>query len=80
MKKLLLLLMTGGLYLLHQDWWNWKKTEPLLLGFLPIGLTYHAAFSLAAALMMWVMVRFAWPAELDEMESEELRPPSPPTP
>jgi hypothetical protein len=80
MKKLLLLLMTVVLYLLHQDWWNWNKIEPLFLGFLPIGLTYHAAFSLAAALMMWVMVRFAWPAELEEMESEEPEPPSPPAP
>ena len=33
-KKLLCLLVPGA-YALHQDFWNWNKTDPLLFGFLP---------------------------------------------
>ena len=67
--KLLLSLMVGGLYLLHQDWWNWQQAEPLLFGFLPRGLAYHAAYSLLAAVMMGLLVQFAWPKELDALEA-----------
>jgi hypothetical protein len=70
MKKWLLVLLVITIYLLHQDYWNWKKTEPLVFGFLPIGLAYHAGYSVLAAFMMWLLVRFAWPKELDDMERE----------
>ena len=70
MRKWLLAVLVITVYLLHQDCWNWKKVEPLVLGFLPIGLAYHATYSLVAAGMMWVLVRFAWPKELDELEQE----------
>jgi hypothetical protein len=71
--RLLLVVMVLGIYLLHQDCWNWKKAEPLVFGFLPIGLAYHGAYSLLAAAMMWVLVKFAWPKELDAMESDDGR-------
>lgn len=35
------------LVILHHDWWFWDDGT-LLLGFLPIGLGYHALLSLAA--------------------------------
>ena len=56
-------------YLLHQDFWNWKKVEPLVFGFLPVGLAYHAAYSILATAMMAALVKFAWPKELDETET-----------
>jgi hypothetical protein len=31
---------------------------------LPVGLGYHVAFCLATALLMWLLVRFAWPEDL----------------
>ena len=65
--------MVLGIYLLHQDCWNWKKAEPLVFGFLPIGLAYHAAYSFLVAAMMWVLVKFAWPKELDALESDDER-------
>jgi hypothetical protein len=71
MKNRLLALLVITVYLLHQDCWNWKKVEPLVFGFLPIGLAYHAAYSLVAAGLMWVLVKFAWPRELDTLEREE---------
>jgi hypothetical protein len=61
------------LYALHQDGWNWDRPEPLIFGFLPVGLAYHAAYSLAAAALMGCLVRFAWPAHL-EGEAQPDRP------
>ena len=51
-QKLILTLMVLLVYALHQDFWNWKKYEPLLFGFLPVGLTYHIGYSIAASIMM----------------------------
>ena len=39
------------LALLHQDVWWWDRIDPLLFGFIPIGLTYHACVSVAAAVL-----------------------------
>jgi len=69
-KKLLLVLLLVTVYALHQDFWNWKKAEPLVFGFLPIGLAYHAGFSILAAITMAILVKFAWPAHLETTESE----------
>ena len=67
-KTVFLTLLIVVVYALHQDFWNWNKAEPLLFGFMPIGLAYHAAYSLAAAALMWVFVKFAWPAHLETVE------------
>jgi hypothetical protein len=60
-----------AVYVLHQDFWNWKKVEPLLFGFLPAGLAYHAGYSILAAVTMGILVKFAWPAHLENAESEQ---------
>ena len=44
-KVILLTLMVVAVYVLHQDFWNWKKAEPLVFGFLPMGLAYQAGYS-----------------------------------
>lgn len=78
MKKTLLGLATLALYLLHQDVWLWRSDRPLVFGFLPIGLFYHAAYCLLAALLMRLLVVHAWPAELErgvERDSEDGREP-----
>lgn len=64
-KKLLLGGMILGMYILHQDSWNWGQFEPLWLGFVPVGLTYHVVYSVLAAVMMAVLVRFAWAKHLE---------------
>lgn len=69
MKRALLVTLTAGVYLLHQDTWNWRVSDPLLFGFLPVGLWYHGAYTLAAAGLMFLLVKLAWPREL-ERESE----------
>ena len=72
-KVFLLSLLILAVYLLHQDFWNWKKTEPLVLGFLPIGLAYHAGYSVLAALLMAVLVKVAWPKHWEESHPEQPR-------
>jgi hypothetical protein len=67
-KAILLTLMLLAVYLLHQDFWNWKQAEPLIFGFLPVGLAYQAGYSVLAAIMMAVLVRFAWPKHLEDIE------------
>jgi hypothetical protein len=54
------------LYVLHQDYWLWREARPLVFGFLPIGLAYHAAFTLSISLLMALLVARAWPDHLDE--------------
>ena len=53
------------LFALHQDFWFWRAARPLVFGFLPIGLAYHAAFTLAASGMLWLLVRYFWPSHLE---------------
>lgn len=69
MKKLLLVVAVVALYILHQDIWFWRSSH-LVFGFIPIGLFYQGCFSIAASLLMWLLVTFAWPAHL-EHEVEE---------
>ncbi len=70
-KAFLLTLMVAVVYVLHEDSWNWKKADPLVFGFLPIGLAYQAGYSILAAIMMAVLVRFAWPKHLEDVEAED---------
>jgi hypothetical protein len=61
--------LAAVLFVLHHDFWWWSD-RTLILGFLPIGLAYHAAFSVAAALLWLAANRFAWPEELEAWADE----------
>lgn len=73
MKRILLVVAVIALYALHQDFWYWRTPYPLVFGFVPIGLFYQACFCVAASLLLWALVTFAWPAHL-ESEIEETEP------
>ena len=60
--KRLLYAALAVLFLLHQDFWLWNDGR-MVLG-LPVGLTYHVLYCLAAAAMMALLVKFAWPTHL----------------
>ena len=52
------------------------KTHPAVglhesFGFLPVGLFYHACYSVAAAGLMAAMVRYAWPDRLEKEAEKE---------
>ena len=58
------------LAVLHQDYWWWDSIDPLVAGFIPIGLAYHAGVSVVAALLWAMAIKFCWPDHLeDDMES-----------
>ena len=65
MTKKLLVVVVAILYILHQDIWFWRTAHPLVFGFVPIGLFYQACFSVAAAFVMWLLVKYAWPSHLE---------------
>jgi hypothetical protein len=66
MKRPLLVMTVIGVYLLHQDFWNWRDATPLVFGFLPIGLFYHLCYTLLVAVVMYLLVKHAWPAHLEK--------------
>ena len=73
MKKILLVVAVVVLYVLHQDLWFWRSSY-LVFGFIPIGLFYQGCFAIAAALLMWLLVTFAWPSHLEqEAEATDTR-------
>ena len=65
MKAALLAVLTLLLYTLHQDVWLWRTARPLVFGFLPAGLFYHAMYCVVAAAWMGVLVKMAWPTRLE---------------
>ena len=59
-----------ALYLLHKDLWNWQS--PALLCGLPVGLVYHIAFCVAMAVLMALLVKYAWPSQLEIEEDDSV--------
>ena len=57
------------LFALHQDSWNWGNTS-LVFGFLPVGLAYHAGYSITAALFWFLVSKFAWPHAIEKWADE----------
>ena len=64
-----------ALTVLHQDLWLWNTAEPLLFGFIPVGLAYHAGYSIAAAVVWGLAVLYAWPTELEAFAEERISSP-----
>jgi hypothetical protein len=72
-KVLSLTFLVLVVYALHQDFWNWTKAEPLVFGFLPVGLAYHVGYSILATITMAILVKFAWPKHLEDVQPEPPR-------
>lgn len=66
--RILLAAAIAALYALHQDIWLWRSARPLVFGFLPPGLAYHALYCVAAALLMWALTAHAWPSHLERAD------------
>jgi alpha-D-ribose 1-methylphosphonate 5-triphosphate synthase subunit PhnH len=52
------------LAILHQDVWLWTDTK-MVFGFIPMGLAYHAVYSIAAAALGALAAYHAWPHALE---------------
>ena len=59
------------LYLLHNDFWLWTDSRHVLG--LPVGLTYHLIYCLASSILMALLVRYAWPADLETGDGDGVR-------
>lgn len=57
------------LALAHQDFWNWDRTH-LYFGFLPSGLAYHTVYTLIVVVFWILMIRFAWPDDVERFAEE----------
>tara|TARA_Y100001934_G_scaffold229022_1_gene275789 strand:- start:554 stop:826 length:273 start_codon:yes stop_codon:yes gene_type:complete len=58
------------LFIAHQDFWLWAD-DTLVMGFMPIGLAYHALFSVICS-CLWALACFrTWPEELERWANEE---------
>ena len=53
------------LAVLHQDFWFWDSIDPLVFGFIPIGLAYQIGVSLAAGVLWALAVYYCWPRDVD---------------
>lgn len=67
--KVLIWLLVSLLIIFHQDFWNWDN-DYCLFGFLPIGLAYHIGVSLSAAFVWFLACFIAWPAGVDDFETD----------
>jgi len=67
--RLLVWFLVFALFLLHQDFWWWDN-RTLVLGFLPLGLFYHAVFSVAAGVVWALANTLAWPEHIEEWAAE----------
>lgn len=65
----LIWLLVGLLFILHHDFWLWGNPS-LVFGFLPVGLAYHLAYSVAAGCTWFAMVKFAWPSHVEDFANE----------
>jgi hypothetical protein len=62
----LIVVLAIALGVLHQDFWWWDN-DWLVMGFMPIGLAYHAAYSILAACLWALAIKIAWPYHLESM-------------
>ncbi len=65
----LVIILAVALAILHQDFWLWDR-QTLVLGFLPIGLAYHATYSVVAACLWALAIKIAWPHHLEVVAEE----------
>jgi len=70
---ILIVVLALVLGLLHQDLWWWDDPT-LVFGFLPMGLAYHALYSILAACLWALACKIAWPHHLEAMAKESVEP------
>ena len=68
--KRIIIILAIALGVLHQDFWNWDNAN-LVFGFMPMGLFYHACYSVVAAILWVFAIKFAWPDKLVDWAEED---------
>ena len=55
--------------MIHQDFWWWDDGS-LIFGFLPVGLAFHAFFSIMAVGLWALAIKVAWPHHIEALVKE----------
>ena len=72
MSRSCLVLVACLLFLaLQQDVWFWEDDATWFFGFLPVGIAFHAVYTLGLALFWYGVVTVAWPSGLDDEETDQ---------
>ena len=64
------LLVWAAMMLARMDLWWWTDATRVF-GLVPIGLASQVVYTLLAAIVMWALVRWDWPRELERFERDE---------
>jgi hypothetical protein len=46
---------------LHHDFWFWNRIDPMLWGWAPVALWYHAALTVLCIPALYLLGRWVWP-------------------
>jgi len=63
-------ILIAVLFVLHQDFW-WWDSQTLVFGFLPIGLAYHAFFSILSVGVWALAIKAIWPVQWEKWGDAE---------
>jgi nitric oxide reductase large subunit len=55
-------------YLLHNDLWFWDN--PTLVMGIPVGLFYHLLYCFIASILLFLLIKFAWPKFVEEVDKD----------
>ena len=58
------------LLVLHHDFWQWTRSEPMLLGWAPLTLWFHVGLTILSILAIYLLSKWVWPEPPDIEPSE----------
>jgi hypothetical protein len=53
---------------MHNDLWFWDN--PTLVFGIPIGLFYHIIYCFVASVLLWSLIKYAWPDFVAKIDKE----------
>jgi hypothetical protein len=66
--KNILYLVVLIVYLLHNDLWFWNN--PTIIMGIPVGLFYHLIYCFIASILLFLLIKFAWPKLVEEVDQD----------
>jgi len=66
--KNILYLVIVIVYLLHNDLWFWNN--PTIIMGIPVGLFYHLIYCFTASILLFLLIKFAWPKFVEEVDQD----------
>ena len=66
--KNILYLVILIVYILHNDLWFWNN--PTIIMGIPVGLFYHLIYCFIASILLFLLIKFAWPKIVEEVDQD----------